>query len=159
MANSDGMLPPTMARRGTLIRDMANCPKLRNVEYPPMIFPEVEDVASPASVLDTAGLISPMPAPTRIIVARATGTDGFSMSIIIPTPDTANPTAMMKNGRTTATILLYKSDTVEFVMPWMPRNRPTVDAATCPGSSGSSRNVGILVGRRNAIVMQMNIAA
>lgn len=31
-ANMSGMLPPTIASRGTLISDMANCPKFKNVE-------------------------------------------------------------------------------------------------------------------------------
>ena len=147
-----------MNSSGTLISEIANCPKLRNVEYPPMIFPDVVDVACPARVLETAGQTIPMATPTRIIIVRAVMTVGERISRTIPTPMMRNPRPMMKNGLMTVTILLYIRDTTEFVTPWTPRNNPTIDADTYPGSSGSSRNVGILVGRRKDIVWQTKMA-
>ena len=119
-----------------------------------MIFPDVEDVVSPARMLDTAGHTIPSPAPAMIIMAMEEAMDSDSLSVTSATASRRNPITMIVKGLSLWTNLRYIRLKQAFVTPWTPRNSPVTDVET---ASSVCRYVGILVGRRKAIVIAMKM--
>lgn len=106
-AKRSGYEFPTAANNGTLISEMENCPRFRQVLYPPMIFPDVVAVVSAASVFDTAGLIIPRAIPATTIRAMD---DAMDSDIFRKTNDAArrkNPIDMILKGGILWTSLRY----------------------------------------------------